>query len=70
MAIALVIKTLGYKRRLAIKKGFLDDPNVIDVHLLFTEEGITWDRQCVACILFSNKVWIKKGAHTVEWITM
>jgi hypothetical protein len=42
----------------------------MNVHLLFAEEGITWDRQCVACILFSDKVWAKGGAHIVKWITM
>jgi hypothetical protein len=41
MAIALVIKALSYKRRLAIKKGFLDNPNIMEACLLFAQEEIT-----------------------------
>ena len=64
------MQSLGYKRRLAVKKGFSNDLVVINQRLLFAQEGKTWDRQQVASLLFSDKVWAKGGAHTVEWMTM
>jgi len=69
-AIISAMKALGYKRRPAVKKGFSDDPDVMEARLLFAQEGITWDRHRIACILFSDEVWAKGGAHTIEWITM
>ena len=70
LAIQTAMQSLGYKRRLAVKKGFSEDPVVTNQRLTFAREGITWDRQRVASLLFSDEVWAKGGAHTVEWITM
>ena len=70
VAITTAMKQLGYKRRIAVKKGFSDDPVVMRQRVAFAEQAKTWDRRRLALLLFSDEVWAKGGAHTIEWITM
>jgi hypothetical protein len=64
------MQQLGYKRRKAIRKGFLDNPIVMRKRITFAEQAKTWDRRRLALLLFSNEIWAKGGAHTIKWITM
>jgi hypothetical protein len=70
VAITTAIQQLGYKRRKAIRKGFSDNPIVMRKRVTFAEQAKTWDRRRLALLLFSDKVWAKGGAHTIEWIIM
>ena len=51
------------------KKGFSDDLEVCAKRLAFAEDGITWEKETVLNICFSDEVWATRGAHTVSWVT-
>jgi hypothetical protein len=43
----MAFKYLGYSRRIAKKKGFLEDPKVIVERLAFARKGMQWTRECL-----------------------
>jgi hypothetical protein len=61
---------VGYGRRIAKRKGFSDDPEVIAKRLAFAKEGITWTPNRLFYRIFSDEVWAFGGAHTQLYITV
>ena len=41
----MVFKSLGYSRRVAKRKGFLDDPVYTVYRVACIKEGLTWSRE-------------------------
>lgn len=52
-----------------MKKAFSDDPRVMRERVAFAQEAIHWTRERLNVQMFSDEVWAKGGAHTVEWVT-
>jgi hypothetical protein len=69
-AINTAMRSMGYKRRTAPRKGFSDDPTVMAERLAFAQEAITWDRERLYRQIFSDEVWAMGGAYTVQYITV
>ena len=69
-AIHTAMRTMGYVRRTAPRKGFSDDPVVCAERLAFAQQGITWDRARLYNQMFSDEVWAMGGAHTVQYVTV
>lgn len=69
-AISTAFRDLNFCRRVAHKKGFSDDPRVIAERLAFAEDGITWRRDRVQRICFTDEVWAMGGAHTDAYVTV
>jgi len=62
-------KLVGYGRRIAIRKGFSDDPEVMQERVDFAE-GLTWTPERLFHQVFSDEVWAMGGAHTQSYITV
>lgn len=69
-AITTAMRSMGYKRRTAPRKGFSEDPLVMREREAFAREAITWDRERLYRQIFSDEVWAMGGAHTVQYITV
>lgn len=69
-AIRTAFKLVGYSRRVAKRKGFSDDPEIMAERLAFAEEGITWSRQRLYRQIFSDEVWATGGAYTQSYVTV
>ena len=69
-AIRIAYKWLGYGRRVSRKKRFSEDPRVMQERLTFAEDGITWPRERVQRVAFSDEVWAFGRAHTSAYVTM
>jgi hypothetical protein len=69
-AITIAIRSMGYKRRTALRKGFSEDPVVKAERLAFAREAILWDRERLYNQIFSDKVWAIGGVYTVLYITV
>jgi hypothetical protein len=63
-------KLVGYGRRVAKKKGFSDDPEVMQERVDFAEEGLTWTPDRLFHQIFSDEVWAMGGAHTQSYVTV
>jgi hypothetical protein len=63
-------KLVGYGRRVAKKKGFSDDPEVMQERVDFAEEGKTWTPDRLFHQIFSDEVWAMGGAHTQSYVTV
>ena len=61
---------MKYCRRTSKKKGFSDDPAVIRERREFAEWGITWPRDRVQRVCFTNEVWAMGGAYTTSYVTV
>ena len=64
------MRALGYQRRVAKRKGFSTDPEVMRERLDFTRQAIHWTRERLYAQIFSDEVWAKGGAHTVSFVTV
>lgn len=69
-AIRTAFKLVGYGRRVAKRKGFSDDPEVIQERIDFTREGLTWTPERLFHQIFSDEVWAMGGAHTQSYVTL
>ena len=69
-AIYTAMKTLGYQRRVAKRKGFSADPHVMYERLEFAQQAINWTRERLYLQIFSDEVWVKGGAYTVSFVTV
>ena len=69
-ALATAFTLQGYCRRVSKGKGFSNNPEVCNERLAFAEDGITWSRERVLNICFSDEVWATGGAHTITWVTV
>jgi hypothetical protein len=63
-------KLVGYGRRVTKKKGFSDDPEVMQERVDFAEEGLTWIPDRLYHQIFSDEVWAMGGAHTQSHVTV
>jgi hypothetical protein len=61
---------VGYGRRVAKRKGFSDDPEVMAERVAFAEEGKTWSKERLYQQIFSDEVWAFGGAHTQSYVTV
>jgi DDE superfamily endonuclease len=68
-AFRTAIQDISYCRRVSRKKGYSDDPEVIQERLDLAEQGSTWPRPYVQRICFTDEVWAFGGAHTSSYIT-
>ena len=69
-AIYSAMRALGYQRRVAKRKGFSTDPEVMRERLDFVRQAIHWTRERLYAQIFSDEVWAKGGAHTVSFVTV
>ncbi len=69
-AIRTAFKLVGYGRRVAIRKGFSDDPEVMQERVDFAREGLTWTPDRLFHQIFSDEVWAMGGAHTQSYVTV
>ena len=69
-AIRTAFRSLGYGRRIAKRKGFSDDPEVINYRFRFAQEAITWSRERLWLQAFSDEIWAHGGAFTQSWVTV
>jgi hypothetical protein len=69
-AIRTAFKLVGYGRRVAKRKGFSDDPEVMAERVTFAQEGLTWTPERLFHQIFSDEVWAMGGAHTQSYITV
>lgn len=69
-AIRTAFKIQGYGRRTSKKKGFSDDPEVMEERVQFAREGLTWTKERVYQQMFTDEVWAMGGAHTVSYVTV
>jgi hypothetical protein len=60
----------GYGRRVAKRKGFSDDPQVMAYRVRFAEEGLTWSEARLKQQVFSDEVWAYGGAFTQSFVTV
>jgi hypothetical protein len=67
-AIYTAMKSLGYCRRVAKRKGFSTDPIVMQKRLV--RQAITWSRERLYSQIFSDEVWAMGGAHTLSFVTV
>jgi hypothetical protein len=61
---------LGYCRRTSKKKGFSEEPDVLQERLAFANEAILWERGRVLRQMFTDEVWAMGGAHTTSYVTV
>ena len=64
------MKSLGYCRRVAKRKGFSDDPEVMRQRLEFARQAINWSQERLYSQIFSDEVWAMGGAHTLSFVTV
>jgi transposase len=64
------MKSLGYCRRVAKRKGFSTDPLVMQKRLEFARQAINWSRERLYSQIFSDEVWAMGGAHTLSFVTV
>ena len=69
-AIYTAMKSLGYCRRVAKRKGFSDDPEVMHQRLEFARQAINWSQERLYSQMFSDEVWAMGGAHTLSFVTV
>ena len=69
-AVRTAFKLVGYGRRVAIKKGFSEDLDVMRERVDFAEEAITWTPERLFNQIFSDEVWAMGGAHTRQYVTV
>ena len=69
-AIYTAMRALGYQRRVAKRKGFSTDPEVMRERLDFARQAVYWTRERLYAQIFSDEVWAKGGAHTVSFVTV
>jgi hypothetical protein len=69
-AIHTAMKSLGYGRRVAKRKGFSTDPVVMQKRLEFARQAINWSRERLYSQIFSDEVWAMGGAHTRSFVTI
>jgi len=69
-AIRTAFKLVGYGRRVAKRKGFSDDPEVMAERVAFAEGGIHLPPQRLYRQIFSDEVWTSGGAHTQSYVTI
>jgi hypothetical protein len=69
-ALSTAFKLVGYGRRIAKRKGFSDDPDVIAERLAFALEAKQWSKDRVYRQIFSDEVWASGGAHTQSYVTV
>jgi hypothetical protein len=69
-AIYTAMKSLGYCRRVAKRKGFSTDPIVMQKRLDFARQAINWSQERLYSQIFSDEVWAMGGAHTLSFITI
>ncbi|PMD43874.1 hypothetical protein L207DRAFT_508660 [Hyaloscypha variabilis F] len=69
-AIRTAFKSIGYGRRVAKRKGFSDDPDVMRQRVEFAREGLTWTRERLFLQCFSDEVWAYGGAFTQSYVTV
>ena len=63
-------KLVGYGRWVAKRKGFSDDPEVMQERVDFAKEGLTWTRERLSYQIFSDEVWASGGAHIQSYVTV
>lgn len=66
----LLLFTTKYCRLTSKKKGYSEDPTVIEERRIFAEDGITWRRERVQRICFTDEVWAMGGAHNTSYVTV
>ena len=64
------MKSLGYSRRVAKRKGFSTDPIVMQKRLEFARQAINWSRERLYSQILSDEVWAMGGAHTRSFVTI
>jgi hypothetical protein len=64
------MKSLGYCRRVAKRKGFSTDPIVMRKRLDFAQDAINWSQERLYSQIFSDEVWAMGGAHTLSFVTV
>jgi hypothetical protein len=69
-SITTAMRSLGYCRRVAKRKGFSTDPIVMRKRLEFAQEAINWSRERLYSQIFSDEVWAMGGAHTLSFVTI
>jgi transposase len=69
-AIYTAMKSLGYCRRVAKRKGFSTDPIVMRKRLDFAQDAINWSQERLYSQIFSDEVWAMGGAHTLSFVTV
>ncbi len=69
-AIRTAFLRVGYRRRVAKRKGFSDDPAVMANRLAFAEDGLTWTRERLFRQVFSDEIWAHGGAFTQSYVTV
>jgi hypothetical protein len=69
-AIYTAMKSLGYCRRVAERKGFSTDPIVMQKRLDFARQAINWSQERLYSQIFSDEVWAMGGAHTLLFVTV
>ena len=69
-AISTAMKSLGYCRRVAKRKGFSTEPRVMGERLEFVQQAINWSRERLYSQIFSDEVWAMGGAHTRSFVTI
>jgi hypothetical protein len=61
---------VGYGRRVAKRKGFSDDLEVMQERVDFVKEGLTWTPTRLFHQIFSDEVWAMGGAYTQSYVTV
>ena len=69
-AVYTAMRSLGYCRRVAKRKGFSTDPEVMRKRLDFAQQAIHWTRERLYAQIFSDEVWAMGGAHTLSFVTV
>jgi hypothetical protein len=64
------MKSLGYCRRVAKRKGFSTDPVVMQKRLDFARQAINWSQERLYSQIFSDEVWAMGGTHTLSFVTI
>jgi hypothetical protein len=64
------MKSLGYCWRVAKRKGFSDNPEVMRQRLEFACEAIDWSQERLYSQIFSDEVWPMGGVHTLLFVTV
>ncbi|KAH8800232.1 hypothetical protein F5884DRAFT_547085 [Xylogone sp. PMI_703] len=59
----------GYRRSIAKRKGYSDDPEVIAERLLFCQDAVAWSSQRIYKQRFSDEVWTYGGWHNIQFVT-
>lgn len=68
-AIHTVFDTLGYCRRISKRKGFSDDPLVMQERVVFAREGLSWTKERVLQQIFYDEVWAMGSTYTIQYVT-